>query len=243
MKNFTHKNFTIHQFDELESTNSHAFELANSRQIFENEIILAREQKNGRGRQSRIWSSPAGNLYFSLVLCPKISVAKISQISFVAIVALQAVIARMMPNKVEVKWPNDLLIDEKKVSGLLLESKISGDNCEFVILGIGVNINSKPDNIIFPAAALKNFGVEISPENLLKNFLDEFEKIYQIWCNFGFSFVRKSWLENAFRLKEKITVKLDGKELHGLFEDFDEEGNLLLRCGEVLVKISAADVS
>ncbi|MBP7710067.1 MAG: biotin--[acetyl-CoA-carboxylase] ligase [Rickettsiales bacterium] len=243
MKNFTHKNFTIHQFDELESTNSKAFDLANSRQIFENEIILADKQTNGRGRQSRVWSSPAGNLYFSLVLCPKISAVKVSQISFVAIVAMQAVVARMTTSKVEVKWPNDLLINEKKVSGLLLESKISGENCEFVILGIGVNIASKPDNTIFPAAALKDFGVEILPENLLKNFLDEFEKLYQSWCNFGFSFVRKAWLENAFRLKKEITVKLAGKELRGVFEDFDEEGNLVLRCGDNLVKISTADVS
>jgi BirA family transcriptional regulator, biotin operon repressor / biotin---[acetyl-CoA-carboxylase] ligase len=243
MKSFTHKNFTIHQFDELKSTNSHAFELANSRQIFENEIILARKQTNGRGRMERLWSSPAGNLYFSLVLCPKISAAKISQISFVAIVALQAVVARMTSSKVEVKWPNDLLIDEKKVSGLLLESKISGESCEFIILGIGVNIVSKPDNTIFPAAALKDFGVEVLPKILLKLFLDEFENFYQNWCNFGFGFVRKAWIKNAFNLQKEITVKLGDKDLTGIFEDFDEEGNLILKCEKNLHKISAADMA
>lgn len=243
MKNWTHKNFTIHEFDELESSNSHAFELANARQIFANEIILARRQKNGRGRMERSWSSPRGNLYFSLVLAPKVAVEKISQVSFVAIVALQAVVARLVKNRVEVKWPNDLLIDEKKIAGLLLESKISGKDCEFLVLGIGVNIESNPDAVIFPAGNLKEFGGEISPENLLRNFLDEFEKIYQSWSDFGFSGVRKLWLKNAYKFGKEITVKPGGEELRGIFEDFDEEGNLLLRCEGEVKKISTADVS
>lgn len=243
MKNWTHKNFTIHQFDELESTNSHALQLANSRQIFEREVILADAQKKGRGRMERLWSSPVGNLYFSLVLCPKISAAEVSQISFVAIVALQRVVSRALQNVVEVKWPNDLLIDGKKVAGLLLESKISGNDCEFVIVGIGVNIASNPLNTIFPAGCLKDFGVNILPQDLLKFFLDEFEKIYQSWGDFGFGGVRKLWLKNAYRLGKEIGVKIDEEELRGVFEDFDLEGNLVLRCGEKLAKISTADVS
>lgn len=243
MKNWTHKNFTIHEFEELKSTNSHAFELANLGKISDREIILANSQTSGRGRQDRSWSSPLGNLYFSLILRPNVELEKISQLSFVAIAALQIAVKKLSKNSVQNKWPNDLLIDGKKVSGLLLESKISGKNCEFVILGIGLNINSNPDNTIFPATNLKDFGIEISKEEMLKNFLDEFEKIYQNWLNFGFDVIRKLWLQNAFRLKEKITVKPDGKQLEGIFEDFDSEGNLLLKIDEKIIKISAADVS
>jgi BirA family biotin operon repressor/biotin-[acetyl-CoA-carboxylase] ligase len=238
----TYKNFIIHQFDELESTNSKAFELANSRHVFDREIILANSQTKGRGRKSRNWSSPAGNLYFSMVLRPQVLVAKVSQISFVAIVALQAAIAKIIPNQVEMKWPNDLLIEQKKVAGLLLESKISGDTCEFVIVGIGVNIDSNPENTIFPAANLKDFDVDILPEKLLELFLDEFEKLYQNWYDFGFSGIRNLWLKKAYKLHSKISVKLDEQELRGIFEDFDLDGNLLLRCNEELVKISTADV-
>jgi BirA family biotin operon repressor/biotin-[acetyl-CoA-carboxylase] ligase len=243
MKNWTYKNFTIHEFNELSSTNSQAFGLANSRQISENEIILARSQTQGRGRKDRTWISPSENLYFSLVLRPKISAAKISQISFIAITALRNSIAKIANNSVLAKWPNDLLIDEKKVAGLLLESKISGENCEFVVLGIGLNIESNPDNVIFLAGNLKDFGITISIELALQNFLDEFEKLYQNWHDFGFKGIRKLWLENAYKLGEKITVKLDEEKIEGIFEDLDEEGNLLLKTGEKVLKISAADVA
>jgi len=243
MKNWTYKNFTIHEFNELSSTNSQAFGLANSRQLSENEIILAHSQTQGRGRQDRNWISPSGNLYFSLVLRPKISAAKISQISFIAITALRNSIAKIAKNSVLAKWPNDLLIDEKKVAGLLLESKISGENCEFIVLGIGLNIESNPDNVIFPAGNLKDFGITISIELALQNFLDEFEKLYQNWRDFGFKGIRKLWLENAYKLGEKIAVKLDEEKIAGIFEDLDEDGNLVLKTGEKILKIFAADVA
>jgi len=243
MKNWTYKNFTIHEFSELPSTNSQAFSLVNSRQISENEIILARSQNKGRGRKDRAWISPLGNLYFSLVLQPKIPAAEISQISFIAIAALRNSIAKIAKNSVLVKWPNDLLIDEKKVAGLLLESKISGENCEFVVLGIGLNIDSNPDNVIFSAGNLKDFSITISIELALQNFLDEFEKLYQNWRDFGFKGIRKLWLENAYKLGEKITVKLDEEKIEGVFEDLDEKGNLVLKTGEKILKISAADVA
>jgi len=243
MKNWNYKNFTIHEFNELSSTNSQAFGLANSRQISENEIILARFQNQGRGRKDRAWISPSGNLYFSLVLRPKISAAEIFQISFIAIAALRNSITKIAKNSVLAKWPNDLLIDEKKVAGLLLESKISGENCEFVVLGIGLNIESNPNNVIFPAGNLKDFEITISIELALQNFLDEFEKLYQNWRDFGFKGIRKLWLENAYKLGEKITVKLDEEKIEGIFEDLDEEGNLVLKTGEKILKISAADVA
>ncbi len=243
MKSWTHNDFVIHQFDQLESTNSHAFALANLLQISDREIILANSQNQGRGRQNRNWSSPVGNLYFSLVLQPKVSAAKIPQISFVAIAALRLAIARLTTNYlVQSKWPNDLLIDEKKVAGLLLESKILGDNCQFVILGIGLNIDSNPDQTIFPAANLKNFAIDISAKIALEIFLNEFEKIYQNWLSFGFKSIRQLWLQNAFRLQQKISVKLEEKTVEGIFDDLDEEGNLLLKTSDKILKISAADI-
>jgi BirA family biotin operon repressor/biotin-[acetyl-CoA-carboxylase] ligase len=255
MKNWTHKNFVIHEFESLKSTNSHAFELANLKKITDGEIILAKSQTGGRGRQNRSWSSPAGNLYFSLFLQPKISAQKIPQISFVAIVALKLAIEKLAPldeplrqaqgllGDLKLKWPNDLLIDRKKVAGILLESKISGKNSEFVILGIGVNIDSNPDNVIFPATNLKNFGIKISPQELLKNFIDEFEKIYKSWLDFGFENIRKLWLKNAYHFQKEITITLDNKQIKGIFENFDEEGNLILKTAEKTLKISAADMA
>jgi len=235
---WTHQDFVIHEFSELESTNKTALELALLGEISDREIILTERQSAGRGRQNRSWISPTGNLYFSLLLFPKISVEKIPQLSFVGIVALSLAVKNSVS-----KWPNDLLIEEKKVAGILLESKISGGNCDFVVLGIGVNLISNPSETIFPASNLKNFGIEISPQGLLKNFLNEFEKLYQNWLDFGFAGIRQLWLQNSYRLNEEIKIKLDGEEIVGVFSGMDEEGNLLLNQKGKILKISVGDVS
>ena len=137
-QNYQFKNYLIHQFDEIESTNDSAFSLVENKQIFANHIIVANKQNKGRGRLNRNWESPIGNLYFSLTLQPKIAIEKTSQISFVAVCALQIAVEKIFQQqnivvKIQNKWPNDLLIEQKKVAGILLESKISNENCEFVI--------------------------------------------------------------------------------------------------------------
>ncbi|MBM3579624.1 MAG: biotin--[acetyl-CoA-carboxylase] ligase [Alphaproteobacteria bacterium] len=230
--------WVIHEFNELESTNQTAFELAELGKISDREIILAKQQSKGRGRQNRHWESPEGNLYFSLLLRPKISAKKLPQLSFVGIATLCLAVEKLVTNLVKVKWPNDLLVEEKKVAGLLLESKISEKNCEFVVLGIGMNLISNPVSTIFPASNLKNFSIEISPEEMLQKFLYEFEKLYQNWLDFGFAGTRNIWLTHAYRLGQEI--KVNGIE--GIFYDLDEEGNLLLKSGNNLQKIFAGDL-
>lgn len=236
------KNFIIHEFDELESTNQTAFELANSRKIFDGEIILAKKQTAGKGRKGRSWSSPEGNLYFSMILQPKIDVKKIPQISFVAAVALKNTLEKLTSN-ISLKWPNDILINNKKCAGILLESKINQQNCEFVILGIGVNIESNPDNTIFLATNLKDHKINIFTKDLLQNFLTEFNLIYQNWLDFGFANIRNLWLNNAYKLKQEISINLGDQKIDGIFIDLDMDGSLILQQENQLQKISVGDVS
>ena len=247
MKNWSYKNFSIRQFVELDSTNAQAYALADARQIFDREIILADVQNAGRGREGRVWSSPSGNLYFSLVLQPQVLAANVAQLSFVAIVALREAIAGLVAESnqqinIQNKWPNDLLLDEKKVAGLLLESKINQNNCQFVVLGIGVNIASNPDNTIFPATNLAQFKIKITPEILLQKFLDQFEIFYKSWLDFGFANVRNAWLSKAYRLHEKIAVKVGDEKANGIFLDLDGDGALILQAEGEVRKISAADI-
>lgn len=262
MKNWNYKNFTIHQYEELASTNSTALEKASLGQIVDGEIIMANTQNSGRGRMDRGWSSPKGNLYFSLVLQPKALAAHMAQISFVAIVALRQAVEGLVVDdiglekksvsklnalnssnlNIQNKWPNDLLINKKKVAGILLESKNNQQNCEFIVLGIGVNIVSNPDNTIFPAANLLEFGLKISPEDLLKKFLENFENLYQNWQNFGFENIRKAWLSKAYNLQEKITISEDNKKIEGIFEDMDKDGALILLTELGIKKVFAGDV-
>ncbi len=245
MKNWNHKNFTIHQFEELESTNSYAFAKAELREISDKEIISAQSQSSGKGRKDRNWDSPKGNLYFSLVLTPNLTIEKLPQLSFIGILALKNAVEKSFPEiakSISLKWPNDLLIDKKKVSGILLESKISNQNPEFVILGIGINLISNPENVIFKATNLKNYRIEISPEEMLKKFLDEFDSLYENYLNFGFRNIQKLWIKSAYKLNEEISIKLDEEKITGIFENLDEEGNLLLKTDQKTITISAADI-
>jgi BirA family biotin operon repressor/biotin-[acetyl-CoA-carboxylase] ligase len=265
MKNYG--DFIIHEFDELESTNLQALNLARNKQIFEKEIIVAGAQTKGRGRMERSWQSPKGNLYFSLVLQPKVELVKISQISFIAAVALRKALEGIfqysfdekmnlvdanisaelqtppslmrsgLSQKVQNKWPNDILVNGKKIGGILIEN-----DANLVVLGVGVNVLSNPQNTIFPAANLAEFGVELLPQKLLEKFLDEFEIFYKNWLDFGFVGVRNSWLQGAFRLGEEIKVNLGKKVLVGGFEDLDLEGNLVVRVGGEVVKVFYGDV-
>lgn len=247
MTNITknYKNFTIHQFEELESTNKLAFQLASDGKLQENEIILATSQKQGRGRLNRNWISPPGNLYFSLVLKPQINLEKTHELSFIAICALRQTITEIAPNKnlqIKNKWPNDLLINDQKIAGILLESKIS-NNVEFCILGLGLNINSHPKNVNFAANNLQNLGFNKSKEEILEIFLDNFTKFYQNYQNFGFKNIRNFWLQQAYKLGEEIAVNLEEKKVEGVFKNIDESGNLEILAEGKLQKITTGDVS
>jgi BirA family biotin operon repressor/biotin-[acetyl-CoA-carboxylase] ligase len=231
MKNYQYKNYHIHHFQNLESSNKTAFEMAEQNQLSDREIILTDSQSSGKGRNNRKWHSPEGNLYFSMVLRPKISLTQIHHLSFLSVVALRRVVKKILPDiAIQNKWPNDLLIDEKKAAGILLESKIDEKNCHFVVIGVGLNLSSYPNETIFTATSLKEFGAEIATQNILQLFLDEFEDLYQNYLSFGFKKIRNYWLAGAYKLGKNIIVKnSQQQEIEAIFLDLDQEGNLILK--------------
>ncbi len=230
MQLWQYKNFTINSYDEIDSTNIQITNAAKLNLIHHNHIITAKKQNAGKGRYERVWSSPSGNLYFSILLKPNKNIAEISLLSFIAAVALGQAISELDLNKnlIEYKWPNDILINGKKVAGILLESDVAHGQVNFVVVGIGVNINSNPDQTSYPATNLQAEKIITQPENLLKIFLDKFSEFYDKWLNYGFAPIRNLWLKNAFNFNKIITVNLADKKLSGLFRDFDDKGNLIL---------------
>ena len=239
-----HKKFSIDHYSELPSTNSLAFQLAKSYQIDHRHIILSDLQTAGRGRMDRNWISPTGNLYFSLVLKPQKSITTSSQISFVATTAMGLAIAEFGGRrKINYKWPNDILLGGEKVAGILLESDAPESPNGFIILGIGVNINSHPNSVIYPACNLVDQGFVIGNKtDLLKKFLDHFDILYQKWLDFGFAPIRNLWLDRAFNLDEQINVNLSGRSLKGVFKDLDQGGNLILGIDKENILISSGEV-
>ncbi|MBP5161054.1 MAG: biotin--[acetyl-CoA-carboxylase] ligase [Alphaproteobacteria bacterium] len=197
-------------------------------------VIVARRQEQGRGRMGRTWVSEPGNLFFSVVL-PEYD--KPYLYGFAASLAIADALASYSPR---LKWPNDVLLQNKKVCGLLLEHAD-----EKVILGIGVNIVSSPKkNMLYETVCLKDVGPVPTVEQLLSVCLACLEKNIQQLMDMGFGPVRRRWLEYATGIGQHIRVALPNETLEGEFEGLSEDGFLRLRLptGQIKV-IMAGDVN
>jgi len=214
----------IKQFNSLVSTNLTA------RSCEPGTIVMAETQTGGRGRYGRVWQSPKGNLYVSFVFesDPK----RDPYLSFITGLAL----AESLPEfSVQLKWPNDVLLDGKKVAGILLET--TGDK---IIVGIGVNLLINPDkNMLYPTA---NLGGKLSPIALVKRLMIQYEALFRVFEQKGFKKIRSRWLDLAVGVGETISVHLPNEELIGQFKGISPEGALLLKVGKVVHSITAGDV-
>lgn len=191
-------------------------------------LIWAHEQKGGRGRHGNRWESPPGNLYMSLLLRPEKPAWQAGQMAFVAAVALAETVARFLPDdrKPALKWPNDLLISDKKAAGILLESETSGKaDLDWVVLGIGVNIAAPPP---IGTGLHAQGATQATVENVLSALCHELLLWLGLWEKGDFEVIRKRWLHYAMGVGEKITVRLSGETLAGVFSGLDGSGALLL---------------
>lgn len=211
-------------------------------------LIWAKEQTEGRGRQGRVWASPRGNLYLSLILRPDCAPATAAQLSFLAAVALGEAVGAVAPPMVEVtfKWPNDVLFNGRKGAGILLESRSLPDGrIDYVILGMGVNLQSHPEDAAYPATSLRFEGCppQLNEAQLLEAFGRSFLSRANTWLEEGFEPIRKAWLAHAISLGKEIEVRLPKETLSGTFEGLDGQGVLQLRLADgSLRQIAAGDV-
>lgn len=217
--------FRIEQVAEIDSTNA-ACRLRAQKGEAAGLVIRADRQTAGRGRRGRSWSSPAGNLHASLLLRPARPISEAAALGFAAVTAMGDVAETLLPSGALVrhKWPNDLLINRRKASGILLEAQPG-----FLVLGIGVNIASHPDGTPFPATDLAAEGAApMSAQSLLERFLAAFAPLYEAWEEQGFAALLPAWRRRAAGLGEAIEVRLEREALAGIFQDLDPDGTLRL---------------
>ena len=233
--------------DSVDSTNDEAIRLA-ERGAEDGTLVWARAQTQGRGRQGRGFVSPPGNLYLSLVLRPECDIAAAAQLSFVAALAVGDGIGSIAPPMLEItyKWPNDVLLNGRKVSGILLESRAGpAGGIDWLVLGVGVNVSSHPKDTAFPATSLHFEGTPaaVAETDLLQAFSRHFLSWANRWLDDGFAPVRQAWLSHAHARGETIQVRLPNETLSGTFADLDESGVLLLDVpGAGRRRITAGDV-
>jgi BirA family biotin operon repressor/biotin-[acetyl-CoA-carboxylase] ligase len=194
-------------------------------------VLRADEQTSGRGRRGRGWDSPAGNLYVSLLLRPDCKPAEGATVGFVAAVALGRVLRDLTPADVLHKWPNDLLIDGRKMTGVLLEAGTKPDGkLDWLVLGMGVNIRSHPETDLYPTTDLvASGGPSLLPRELLDRFLAVFGPFYDAWREGGFRAIRADWLAFAAGVGERVVARLEREEIAGSFTDLDPDGALIMQ--------------
>lgn len=226
----------IFYFPELKSTNIMAKEKALHRaeEIDEGTLIIAERQSAGKGRLGREWFSPAGGIWLSIILYPKLSPSYISRITLMTAVAVVKAIKIYTQIESQIKWPNDILINEKKVCGILTEMSAELDIINWVVVGIGINVNIDhrdfPEDIQENTISLKEFsGKEVFRVKLAQSFLREFEKYYESLKRREFSSILKEWKLYSHTLGRKIRVDMGERIIAGEAVDINEEGALILK--------------
>ena len=208
-------------------------------------VLRAGLQTAGRGRRGRNWVSEPGNLYVSLLLRPEKSAADAATLGFVAAIALGRLLRAILKVPVLHKWPNDVLVDGRKISGILLESGgITGGKVDWLVLGMGVNLRHHPEASLYPTTDLVAAGgPSLTADQALDLLLAEFQTFYETWLSQGFAALRADWLAHCAGLGETVLARLEKEEVSGRFDDIEADGTLIVALSDgSRRRIAAGDI-
>ena len=227
-------------YDEVGSTNDVLRELIGDGLAADGTVVVSDSQTAGRGRLGREWVSPAGrNLYLSALFCPEILPQKSSVFTFLASCALVEVFSGYEIDAT-IKWPNDILVDGKKISGVLTELGTSDGSVDYLVIGIGVNLNL-PEEFIYRemedisekiTSLSMLLGEEISRERFCAELIAALDRLYGEFRRRGTQAIVDTWIERWGFLGKEISVDVSGEVISGVVERVDGNGFLYLRTGE-----------
>lgn len=230
---FPDREFKIVYYPELTSTMDTAKELAR-KDCPHFTTVIAGRQSSGRGRLQREWFSEKGGLYFTMVLRPDLPPVLSFKVSFLASLTLASLLQEIFGIDARVKWPNDILVDERKVSGMLAELEAESDRVVYINIGIGINVNNDPSSIEPAATSLKKIlGREVSKKDILSCYLDAFEQRLQTTA---FDGVIEEWKQYALTLNRDVRVVTTHEVFEGKAIDVDDSGALVLQCTDGSLK-------
>lgn len=237
----------IRYYQLIDSTNNAGRRIIQEEEPAEGLVIVAGQQTNGRGRRGRKWQSPTGGLWFSIILKPNLPIAEASQLSLVLAMAVQQALIKTAGLNCRIKWPNDIYLDNRKLSGILLEMSGEFDTAYYLIAGCGINANFMPAVLDEPVSGistslLEQIGQPVGLNQLLAVILNSMEVYYLKFKRYGFTALRDEFKRACFHLGKTIEIKQETKIISGINEDINEQGNLLLKIGAESVIISTGDV-
>ena len=240
----------VYYFEEIDSTQNFAQNIAADKK--ENgTIIIAEKQTSGRGRLDRKWTSPKGGIWFSLIIHPKFDVSSSTLIPILSAVALSKSIKSVLDIETEVKWPNDITMNGKKVAGVLVDASFQTNSIDYLILGIGINFDidakklekrlTKTPNF-YGIGSLRRKEDKTPPKILLKEFLLQFEKnLFQL-DKADKSKIIKEWTKRAAGIGKKITINTSNGKISGISQGIDNDGALKIKTRNKIQKIYVGDV-
>ena len=238
----------LHFYHRIDSTNLAALELA-QQGAPEGTVVLADEQLTGRGRGDRYWHSPAGvGIYCSIVLRPKVMPARAQVITLMAGVAVAKAVSLKTSLSPLIKWPNDILVNNKKVAGILLESKTTTASIDHAVIGVGVNVNHTPadlpEQLLALASSLRmESGEKVKRGPLIEQILKEMEKLYDRLHQEDSAVILEQWRSFSATLGQRVRAIQKGTPIEGIAVDINDEGALLLRRDDGdLAVVHAGDV-
>jgi BirA family biotin operon repressor/biotin-[acetyl-CoA-carboxylase] ligase len=232
----------IYYYEIVDSTQDIAWQLGLNDSP-EGSVVVAETQKKGRGRQERKWFSPRGGIYLSLILRPNfIPINEISKLTLLAGLACVYAIRKTTGLLCSLKWPNDILLGDKKLGGILCELNAETDRINFVVIGIGINVNTtnlpKEGTSLFIQTKKRFFRVHI-----VKKLLEEIESLYSLLRREGFSFICREWQKYSYIWGKKVKIKMLNRDLEGQAIGIDRRGYLLLKKDNGFIeRVSSGDL-
>ncbi len=223
----------FHYFDKIDSTNLYALRLAKEG-AEEGEVVVADGQTQGRGRLGRSFFSPQGvNLYISIILRPQLPARQVPQLTLVAGVAVAETVESFSHLRPSLKWPNDTLLNGRKISGILTEMETQGSRVSLVVSGIGVNLNCP--EAVFPeelrgkaTSVFVETGQEVDRAAFAAELLGRFEEHYFLFLRQGLAAVRHLWENYSYLTGERVIINEAGRRIEGKAIGLDEDGALVL---------------
>ena len=240
----------IYYFHTIDSTQNFAINLA-SKKLKNGTLVISEKQTHGRGRLDRKWVSPSGGIWLSLILYPEFDISVSTLFPLITSLALAIAIERVLRIKPELKWPNDVTVNGKKVAGILVDATIESGKIDYLVLGIGINFKINPDEIeksikhtanYYGATTLLRKNENTSPIKLIQRFLFELERLYQISLKGSESLIQQ-WTKRSSTIGKSIAITLPNGTLKGKALRVDDDGALVISNKGKTQRVIVGDVS
>ena len=241
----------IYYLEETDSTQNFALQIAQNKK--ENgTIIIAQKQTHGKGRLNRKWISPKGGIWFSIILQPNFTIEESVLLPIVTAIALSTAIQKSLKIKTNVKWPNDITLNRKKVAGIIIDASFQSNDIENIIIGVGINYKIKSKELekriittpnFYGANSLLNESQTNPPITLIKDFIHELEKKIDELSNGRKSKIIREWTKNSETINKKVIINTTNGKISGTAKKIDSDGPLILKTKHGDKRILVGDIT